>query len=87
MQLTVEVLRIQQRRLHRARRIAHHADRVRDIGIEHARYRALVPLEAFGDGVERFLAVTMHHGFKASRAFALARKLYDRAESVRQGVA
>lgn len=85
MTLTDEVLTTQQARIHRARRIAHHADQCRDIGIGHARQRALAPLEA--SCIERFLAAAAHHGYKASRAFALARRLYDRSANVLRGIA
>lgn len=85
MQLTVEALKIQQKRIHRANRITQHADRVRAIGID--RLRSPLPTPVGMSGVERFIADRWHRDTHAARAFDLARRLYARAASVLRGCA
>lgn len=85
MQLTADALKIQQKRIHRANRITHHADRVREIGIE--RLRCPLPEPVGMSGVERFIADRWHRDNAAARAFDLARRLYSRAASVLRGCA
>lgn len=84
--LSVDTLKSHERRLHRARRVAKHADRAVSIGREHERAMGRVPLILADPGsLDRYFADTGHRRFKADRAFGLARTLYARAERIRQG--
>jgi hypothetical protein len=84
--LTAETLRIQERRIHRARRIAQHAERADQIARYHATARELLTPEDLR-ATDRILERNRIHTNRAYRGFDLSRKLFDLAEKVRRGLA
>jgi hypothetical protein len=88
MHVTTEALKMQERRIHRARRIARRGDQARNIGVQHKRAQALLPLDLAEPGsLDRYFADSGHRQFKADRAFEIARRYYQLAERVRLGIA
>lgn len=81
------VATLQRSRQVRARRADRHGDRFRDIGVEHSRAIALLPMRLTEPGgLERYFADSLNHRRQADRAFALSKACYARATCILLGI-